>query len=110
MVLALYNECHEIWAGCPAVDSISTGIESAALETSVVVQGQLEDSTSSESCSNADDNSDLGSDDELVEDNTKLKKIHNGQSSMSKVTTSKIKDMAASRRSLRKGDHFKEIT
>ena len=106
VVLALYDECHEIWAGCPAVDSISTGIESAALETSVVVQGKLEDSTCTESCSNADDNSDLDSDDELVEDNAKLKKIHNGQSSTSKVTTSKIKDMAASRRSLIQ--HLKE--
>ena len=31
VVLSLYDECSEIWGGCPAVESLSNGIESSSM-------------------------------------------------------------------------------
>ena len=33
VVMALYTECYEIWAGCPAVESIDDGVETSSIQT-----------------------------------------------------------------------------
>ena len=33
VVMALYDECYEVWAGSPAVESLETGIETSTLDT-----------------------------------------------------------------------------
>ena len=30
---ALYNECYEVWAGCPAVESLEDGVESSSMKS-----------------------------------------------------------------------------
>ena len=51
-MLALYEECHEIWSGSPAVESLPDGIESTSLTESNDEQEESpDDSTPVESTS-----------------------------------------------------------
>ena len=45
IVLALYNECHEIWSGSPAVESLPDGIESTSLTESNEQEESPDDSS-----------------------------------------------------------------
>ncbi len=46
IVLSLYEECNEIWAGSPAVESLSEGIESSIGMTPSAANSTLDDSDS----------------------------------------------------------------
>ncbi len=52
VVFALYNECYEIWAGCPAAESISEGVETA-LVNNISVTNKDESSCTESSPSEA---------------------------------------------------------
>lgn len=63
VVLALYDECNEIWAGSPAVESIYEGIESSILtqdncpietSSSVDIEAQITDSEKEGDCESND--------------------------------------------------------
>ena len=50
VVYELYDDCYEIWAGCPAAESISNGIETASVNNvSTIGHGELNEDESSES-------------------------------------------------------------
>ena len=95
VVLHLYDECYEIWAGSPAVDSIKTGIETNSLENTDV---------SSESQSNWGDGSSLPPDSNSMVNSDSEKEKEEDEESVGGVP--KIKDMGACRRNLL--NHLKE--
>ncbi len=48
MIFALYDECQEIWAGSPAVNSIDDGIESSFSNATIIAESiDLEDNVES---------------------------------------------------------------
>ena len=74
---ALYNECYEIWAGCPAVESLDDGVESSSIKSYSAAE---DDSPASFLLLEHDEN-------DFTNDNRDISVTNNQPSSSSKETS-----------------------